>query len=222
MRRAIRIAAWLAALVLAAGCSSFRTEMGRPLEGSVTNYTNSQTRVETVMHDLGPPNEVTKLPDGFGFLYEYSRVKEFQLGVSVNVSFLRYFKFLKAWNSLEQQALLVTFDHRGVVQNAALGKWNESLGGGTAVQFIVSVMSLSDVSRLLRPADANGWGERLLQPLPTTLNVAQSLRTGEHGFEQRIAPEYAGQETLEMARPQSERAKKKIKKNYQQPPPLPQ
>ncbi len=213
-------AALLAAFLFAAGCSSFRTDMGRPLDGSVSSYTNRQTRVETVVRDLGPPNEASKLPDGFAFLYEYSRIKEFQLGFSVNVSFLRYFKFLHAWNGLEEQALLVTFDGQGVLQSASLGKWKENLGGGSAVQFIVNVMSLSDVARLLRPADANVWGERLLQPLPTALNASQSLGTGEHGLQQRPAMEYAGQETLEMARPKTEGAKKKIKRNYQQPQPF--
>jgi len=194
--------------------------MGRPLDGTVQNYTNGQTQVETVVHDMGPPNDASRLPDGFAFLYEYSRIKEFQLGFSINVSILRYFKFLHAWNSLEQQVLLVTFDNRGVMQSASIRKRTEDLGGGSAVQFIVNVMSLSDVARLLRPADANLWGERLLQPLPTALNAGQSLRTGEHGLQQRPAVDYEGQGTLEMARPKTEGAKKKIKKNYQQPQPF--
>jgi len=46
------------------------------------------------------------------------------------------------------------------------------------------------------------------------LNSAQSLRNGQHGFQQRIAPEYAGQQTLEMTKPKTEREKKKIKRNY--------
>ena len=194
--------------------------MGTPLQTHVNDYTIGQTRVETLVHEMGPPNEATRLPDGFAFLYEYSRIKEFQLGITVNVTFLRYFKFLHAWNSLEQQALLVTFDDRGVMRDAAVRKWKESLGGGSALQFIVQVMSLSDVSRLLRPADANSWSEWLLQPPPTTLNTAQSLRTGEHGLQQRIVPEYAGQETLQMAKPKTEKEKRRIKKNYQQQQPM--
>jgi hypothetical protein len=209
-------AALILALVFSNGCSSFRTEMGHPLCCTADSFTNGQTRLETVVDRMGAPNAATRLPDGFAFLYEYSRVNEFQFGFSVNVSVLRYLKFLRAWNKLEQQALLVTFDNDGVVRNASMGWWKESLGGGSAAQLIVSVQSLSDVARLLRPADANFWGERLLEQPPTGLNSAQSLRTGEHGLQLRVVPEYAGQETLEMARPQTERSKKKIKRNYQQ------
>lgn len=190
--------------------------MGHPLLGRVQNYTNGQTRLQTVLDEMGPPNAATRLPDGFAFLYEHTRINEFQLGISVNVSVLRYFKFLHAWNSLERQVMLVTFDKQGTVRNATMRQWKADLGGGSAVQFIVNVMSLSDVAQFLQPADANSWGDRLLQPLPTTLNGAQSLRTGEHGLQQRGPPEFVGQETLEMAVPKTERVKKKIKRNYQQ------
>jgi hypothetical protein len=209
-----------AALFFATGCSSFRTDMGHPLSGSVQNYTNGQTHLQTVLDNMGPPNAATKLPDGFAFLYEYTRINEFQLGISVNVSVLRYFKFLHAWNSLEREVMLVTFDKQGTVRNATMRTWKGSLGGGSAVQVIVNVMSLSDVAQFLQPADANNWGDRLLQPLPTTLNSAQSLRTGEHGLQLRGPPEFVGQETLEMSVPKTERTKKKIKRNYQQTLPL--
>ncbi len=201
------------ALVLS-GCSSFRTEMGAPVHARVGEFTQGQTRVETVMNKMGPPDSVTRLPGGFAFLYEHSVVSEFQLGISVNYSVLRYFKFIHAWNKLRQEAFVLTFDEHGVLRNASSGESREDLGGGNAVQVLVSVMSLSDVSKVLRPADEHGWGEELLQPLPVVLNSAQSLRNGQHGFQQRIAPEYAGQQTLEMTKPKTEREKKKIKRNY--------
>jgi hypothetical protein len=37
------------------------------------------------------------------------------------------------------------------------------------------------------------------------LNAEQNLRIGEHGLQQRIAPAYAGQNTLEMAKPMSKK-----------------
>lgn len=203
-----------AALVLMSGCSSFRTEMGVPVHTRVGEFAQGQTRVETVMSKMGPPDSVTKLPGGFAFLYEHSVFTEFQLGVSVNYSVLRYFKFIHAWNKLQHEAFVLTFDERGVLRNAGSGESREDLGGGSAVQVLVSVMSLSDISNVLRPADEHDWGEELLQPLPIVLNSAQSLRNGQHGFQQRIAPEYAGQHTLEMAKPKTEREKKKIKRNY--------
>jgi hypothetical protein len=205
----------MATVWLLAGCSSFKTEMGRPLPAQKQEFAEGKTRVEAVVHELGPPQQATSLPNGFAFLYEYTRMSEFQLGISVNAAFLRWFKFVKAWNRLNQESLVLTFDNEGVLRGSGLGRWDESLGGGSAVQVLFAVISLSDVADILKPADAHSWGQSLLQPLPETLNSPQSLRTGEHGFELRIAPTYAGQHTLEMTQPMTEKQKKKVKKNYQ-------
>jgi len=207
-----------ASLWLLSACSSFRTEMGRPLPASASGFVEAQTGVEAVVRKMGPPHSATRLPQGFAFLYEHSRISEFQLGVTVPFAFLRYFKFIHAWNRLDQEALLLTFDDRGVLQSAGGGRWREKLGGGSSVQILVKVMSLSDVSKFLYPADAHSWGERLLQPLPIGLNSAQSLRTGQSGLQQRVAPSYSGQHTLEMAKPKTENEKRRIKRDYQNPP----
>jgi len=210
------MAAGAISLLLVNGCSSFRTELGRPVSAEACGFVLGKSRAENVLQELGPPDSATKVPDGFAFLYEHSIVREFQLGITVNYSFLRYFKFIHAWNSLDQEAFLFTFDSYGILENAGGKKWREDLGGGTAVQCILNVMSLSDLSRFLRPADAHEWGEALLEPAPIALNSAQSLRTGEHGLRQaRMAPDYAGQHTLEMAKPKTEKERRRIKKNYQ-------
>jgi hypothetical protein len=193
--------------------------MGRPVTVKTNEFAEGFTRVDTVVHELGPPHQVSRLPDGFAFLYEYSALSEFQFGLSANLPVIRWFKFVKAWNHLDQESLILTFDDQGVLHSLGTGDWKEGLGGGSAVQILFVSISLSDVSTVLRPADAHSWGRQLLQPLPVTLNSASSLRTGEHGLQQRIAPDYAGQETLEMTKPKTEKEKKRIKKNYQMPPP---
>jgi hypothetical protein len=168
------------------------------------------------VQQLGPPDSATRLPEGFAFLYEHSVIREFQIGISVNYSIFRYVKFIHAWNSLDQEAVLFSFDNHGVLQNASSKRWKENLGGGSAVQFVLTVASLSDVSKFLRPADAHSWGSALLERPPVALNSGQSLRTGEHGLrQQRLAPDYVGQHTLEMARPKGEKERRRIKKNYQ-------
>jgi hypothetical protein len=208
----------LAAGLLLTGCSSLRTEMGQPLPMPPKAFTKGQTRADAVMRDLGPPNRVSRLPDGFAFLYEYSLMCEIQLGIRINVPVLQWFKFIKAWNHLEQENLLLTFDEHGVLRSIGAAKWDESLGGGGGVQFLFTVMTFSDIARFLRPGDAHEWGKMLLQPPPVALNSAQSLRSGEHGLQQRIAPDYVGQHTLEMIKPQTEREKRKTKKDYQSQP----
>jgi hypothetical protein len=205
----------LVSLLLLTGCSYFRTEMGQPLSANSSSFTEGQTRVDAVVRQLGPPNRTTRLPDGVAFLYEYSRMSEFQLGIGLNLPVIRWFKFLKAWNNIEQQNLLLTFDNQGMLRSAGSGNWQEGLGGGTGVQFLFMVMSFSDVSKFLHPADAHDWGEMLLQRPPIALNSGQSMRSGQHGLQQRIAPEYAGQHTLEMTEPKTEKEKRKIKKDYQ-------
>jgi hypothetical protein len=204
-------------ILLVCGCSSFRTDMGQPLRESACAFTNGQSRVGTVIAELGPPNRASSLTDGFVFLYEYSRVKEFQLGVSVNYSFLRYFKFVHAWNNLQQEATMLVFDNDGVLRAGGTKKWKEKLGGGNAVQFLVVVMSLSDVAHLLLPADAHDWGQELLGAPPVVLNSGQSLSYGQHGLEQRISPDFVGQNTLEMEKGKTDQRKKQIKRDYQAP-----
>ena len=209
--------AMLVALLLLPGCSSFRTEMGRTFPAKQNEFSEGQTRVETVVKELGPPNQVSGLPDGFAFMYEHSVMGEFQFGFSVDFLFLRYIKFVKAWNRLNQECLLLTFDNQGILRSIGTGQWEESLGGGSAAQILFVVISLSDVSDFLSPADAHDWGQRLLLAPEITLNSSQSLRIGEHGLQQRIAPDYSGQHTLEMTQPKTEKEKKRIKKNYQMP-----
>jgi hypothetical protein len=189
--------------------------MGRPLPTGTNGFAAGLTRVDTVVHELGPPNQASRLPDGFAFLYEYSRMSEFQLGFSLNLPVIRWLKFIKAWNYLDQQSLLLTFDQQGILRSVGSTSSEEGLGGGSAVQFLFMAMTLSDVSDFLRPANAHQWGEMLLQPPPITLNSAQSLRTGQYGMEQRTAPDYAGQHTLEMTVPKTEKEKRRIKKDYQ-------
>jgi hypothetical protein len=193
--------------------------MGRPLTAKTNEFAEGLTRIDTVLGELGPPHQVSRLPEGFAFLYEYSAISEFQFGFSANLPVVRWFKFVKAWNHLDQESLLLTFDDRGVLRSAGSAGWKESLGGGSAVQILFVSISLSDVSEILRPADAHFWGKQLVQPLPVALNSASSPRTGEHGLQQRIAPDYAGQQTLEMTKPKTEKEKKRAKKNYQMPPP---
>ena len=83
-----------------------------------------------------------------------------------------------------EESLLLTFDNQGVLRSAGSAKWQEGLGGGGAAQILFAVISLSDISEILRPADAHDWGMFLLQQPSVTLNSGQSLLTGEHGLQQ--------------------------------------
>jgi hypothetical protein len=186
---------------LLTGCSSFRTEWGRPLRADAQHFAEGRTRVETVIQALGPPARVSALPGGFVFLYEHSRVSEFQIGVSVDAPVLRWIKFVHASNGLDRDIHLMVFDEHGVLRSMDPEAWREKLGGGNAAQLLFAVMSLTDDSALRQRLPPHDWGRTDLQSLPVLLNMQQSLRSGQHGLQQRLAPTYAGQHTLEMAKP---------------------
>lgn len=188
-------------LLVVAGCSSFKTEVGEPLPTASHPLVEGETRVETVVHELGPPHAVSRLPGGFVFLYEYSRVDEFQWGISLEFLRLPYFKVVKGSSRLSESADLLVFDQHGILVAQGERAWRERLGGGGALQLIVSVLSLTDSTAFRRLPDPLLWGRGWLQRLPVVLNLVQDLRTGKRGLQQRIAPVFVGQATLEMSRP---------------------
>ena len=198
----------LGGALLLTGCSSIRTEVGRPLPENPAPLVEGTTRVETVVHELGPPHAVSALPDGFVFLYEYSRVSEFQFGLSLKFIRLPYFKVIKADSKLSETAWLLTFDEQGVLRAQGSAAWREKLSGGSALQLIVSVLSLTDTTAFRREPDPLTWGRGCLQRPAVTLNSAQDLRLGGNGLQQRISPVFAGQATLEMTRPKAIKIKR--------------
>jgi len=203
-----RCLAALTAAVLASGCSSFRTEWGAPVRPESGLLKEGTTRMETVARELGPPAQVTALPDGCAFLYEYSAIDEFQVGLSADFPVLRWLKLVHAFNHLDQDTLLLTFDDLGVLRSQGDKAWRETLGGGNAAQFLFVSLSLTDPELRRQRADQHRWGRYLLQPVPVLLNENQNLRTGENGLQQqRIAPKFAGQQTLEMAKPMTKKTK---------------
>jgi hypothetical protein len=183
------------------GCSSFHTEVGHALPESHAPFVDGATRVETVIEECGPPHAVSALPDGFVFLYEYSLVKEFQWGISLKLLRMPYFKVIKANSKLSESAMILTFDRQGALRAQGEAAWREKLGGGGALQLIISALSLTDTTAFRRLPDPLLWGRSNLQRPSVTLNSAQDLRSGVNGVQQRIAPVFAGQATLEMTRP---------------------
>jgi len=192
----------VAVMIGTAGCSSFRTEMGRPLAPHTKDvFVTGQTQVGAVLERLGPPSQVSALPGGYVFLYEHTIVSEFQFGISVDFSFLKWLKFVHASNHLNEDALLIVFDDTGVLRSIDGKTWREQLSGGNAAQFVFTVISLTDDTVFRQVTPQHEWGTSWLQPLPVALNNGQTLRSGENGVQLRVAPYYAGQQTLEMVSP---------------------
>lgn len=198
----------LGSVALLTSCSSFRTEVGHPLAQTSTSMIEGETKARTVIHELGPPHAVSSLPEGFAFLYEYSRVNEFQWGINLDVLHLPYFKIIKADSQLSEAAQVFAFDRQGVLRAQGSAAWREKLGSGGALQLIISALSLTDTTAFRRLPDPLLWGRGQLQRPPVTLNSAQNLRSGTQGLQQRIAPVFVGQATLEMSRPKLLKSKR--------------
>lgn len=204
----IRAILLLGSLPILASCSSFRTEVGLPLTQPSTAIVEGETQAHTVIHELGPPHALSPLPDGFVFLYEHSKVSEFQFGISLDFLHLPFFKVIKADSDLSETVQVFTFDRQGVLRARGSAGWREKLGGGGALQLIISALSLTDTTAFRRLPDPLLWGRGQLQRPPVTLNAAQDLRSGAHGLQQRLAPVFVGQATLEMSRPKPLKSKR--------------
>lgn len=197
-----------AAAVGLSGCSSFRTEWGRPIGAEHPSFAEGSTPVAAVLQELGPPSKVSALPGGYVFLYEHSVLTEFQFGFSIDFSLLRLIKFVRAWDWIERENLLLTFDDAGVLCGMDGDHWRERLSGGGAAQLVFGAVSLADPALRRQRAGQHRWGRSCLDPPRVTLNAGQSLQSGEHGLQLNLAPKYAGQQSLEMEKPVKPRKKK--------------
>lgn len=209
-REAPGLPAVLLAMVAAGlcGCASFRTEWGKPIDAEHPSFSEGSTPVATVLHELGPPAKVSALPGSFVFLYEHSVLTEFQFGFSADCSLLRFVKFVRAWDWIERENLLLTFNDAGVLCGVDGDHWRERLSGGGAAQIVFAAVSLTDPALRRQRAGQHRWGRSCLDPPRVTLNAGQSLQSGEYGLQLNLAPKYAGQQSLEMEKPVKPRKKK--------------
>lgn len=198
-----------AATPLLIGCSHLTSKVGRPLPPKPANLVVGISTVSNVLDTIGPPSRISAAAGGFAMLYEYNGVDEKQLGISLSLPVLRWFKFVGAKSWLEHQSWLLTFDTNGVVLSWGEEQWRKVLGKGGGAQVLVTVSSLVDSSQVRRPAPQHDWGRSCLVALPKGLNSAQSLDNGSFGLEQTLAPTTVGQRALEMTPPTRRFPKKK-------------
>jgi len=195
------------ATALLAGCTVLHEEIGRPIPWEPSSFEEGETHYRAVMKELGAPLRVSRCGDGVAFLYEHLFVKEGQVGISydgeelgLNIRWLQWLKFTYGKAAADRQALVMTFDVDGILQAERFLDWDQKLGTGFSVEFLVDVGSVVDTSAVRKGVNPNRWGAMVLRPLPQTLNADQSIDDGRFGLEQRGTPRLAGQRTLEMRR----------------------
>lgn len=189
------------AVLLLAGCTFINEDISTPLNFSEIDLREGHSHYRDALEQLGPPTTVSSYENGVLFLYEYTKTKEIQLGLSVNkdeLPWLSWFKLSLGRGYADRQAILMIFDDQGILRILSFDSWERNLGGGSAIQIFFSVHKVVDTSMYYVSTGPNQWGMTLLRPLPETLNARQSLDTGANGLELTNTPVYAGQHTLEM------------------------
>lgn len=201
----LRLSCCLLFLVLGSGCAVIHKEISKEHadEEFVRMAALKRVHVDEVLEELGPPGAISALPDGYVFLYQQFQVEEKQVGISTRViPVLSLFKLAVAKADLDEETLMMRFDHEGWMQAAGLRMEEDELGRGRAVQPVFSIVPLVDTSSIESPhRSSNSWGMDLLRDPPVTLNSNQSLDSGEAGLELRGTPDKVGQRALEMQKP---------------------
>ena len=199
--RSLRLAALGFVLAIGtSGCADLHFTRGPFLSFEPSALTPGESRTRDVLSALGPPDKLSRIGDGFAFLYERFDARERQLSISVpRVDGL---KLVLGRGTARRQTLLLEFDAEGTLLARRIEDRSGRIGSGGALQFVVVVAPLVDVSPLTDRAPQHRWGAGLLRPLLHGLNRGQDLDSGTGGLEQLATPKRAGQRTLEAHPPE--------------------
>lgn len=188
----------MVSLIALSGCASITNRIDRSLNALVAELTKEKTHYYKILDELGPPSQISSLSNGFAFQYEALYIDEQQFGFAVDIKFFRWFKLAYGGAKVNREVNTFVFDENGYLKAYGHADLHEDVGKGVSYQFIVKVAQVVDTTYLEKPPAQHDWGFALLQPLPVTLNRAQSLDFGEHGMEQRGTPTAVGQRALEL------------------------
>ncbi len=165
----------------------------------VRPYENGITHRDEVLEELGPPLKMTVLPEGYAFMYEGLDTQELQLGFSLPIPVINWFKFVVAQADYNHHVMVFWFDHEHRLRATAGNDTHFDLGDSFAVQPVITVQALFDTSAVEEEiVDFAEWPAFCLLPLPQTLNRHNSVNGGVAGIEQRGTGPSVGQRTLEM------------------------
>jgi len=194
-----RVLSVLVLACLVSGCTSARKRMSPGLGVPTETYRPGVTHRDEVLADMGPPHKMTVLPEGYAFMYESVDTLELQLGFSIPVPVLRWFKIISANADYSHRVLFYQFDAQDRLVASDDEDTRFDLGDTLAVQPVVSVKLAFDTSSVENEVvDIQQWPAFCLQPLPQTLNRANAVNTGVAGIERRGTAPYAGQRSTEM------------------------
>lgn len=194
----IKPALALCLALLLPGCTQWHYELGTPLASSDTEWAEG-TPVHDLLLRLGPPQRISSTPQGYVMAWEYWRVRENSLGISLGAVGADVLSIDLGEALVSGQYLVATFDRDHRLAAAGYSAWSGSRGRGRAIQPpTFGAADLTNVDDLVEPLPTHHWGAALLDPLPESLNQANAPGRGDTGLEQRGTPTGTGQRALEM------------------------
>lgn len=177
-------------------CSQWRYDLGSPLP--TVELPRENTSLRDALALLGPPLRMTATDTGFVLAWEHWHISENSLGVSLGALGADFMSADWGDTRIKGEFLLLTFNDDYRLTGATRSHWDNSGGGGQAVQPFFSFVSVVDTDDLRDPLPQHVWGGAHLQRLPGTLNWDSSPDTGQSGLEQRGTPKAIGQQSLQM------------------------
>ncbi len=188
----------LALLALLGACSQFHYDLGEPLSESQVPDRTQRVGLGEVLDQLGPPLRISATSSGFVLAWEHWEIHETNIGFSLGVAGVDALSIDLGSSTTRGEFLLLGFDHQHQLTDSAFTSWENSAGGGKAIQPFASLVSVVDVDDLLDKMPQHVWGAASLRELPLTLNAGSEPDMGQNGIEQRGTPKAVGQRSLEM------------------------
>lgn len=189
----------IALTVLTSGCTLNRKYINRELAFPEEPFEVGVAHRDDVLAQLGPPLKLTRLPHGYAFMYEGLDTLELQIGFSLPVPVISWFKFVFAQADYDHLVLVYLFDNEHQLTAVAAKDTPFDLGSSTAVQPVITVQSMFDTSAVEEEIiDFTEWPAYCLLPLPQTLNRHNAVNIGTTGFEQRGTSPRCGQRSTEF------------------------
>jgi hypothetical protein len=188
----------LAMVTALGGCTTVNKEIDVPPPGRVSVLKTDGMHCYDVLDKLGPPAQITALPEGSAWFYHALVIKERQIGITLPGDIGGLIKLAMAGADVTEQIQVFVFDTSGHLRSHGDLDATDDVGSGLAFQFFATVGQVVDTRYLEETPVQQDWGRGLLKPLPQTLNAGQSLGSGDRGAELRGTPKKVGQRTLEM------------------------
>lgn len=142
-----------------------------------------------VLATLGPPARLTRLAEGYAFLYEGGDLDARSVGASIY-----QFRSAYAWSKRSFQIAAFVFDPEGTLIGAAIERSDAGTGRGFSIG--TRSATAADQFVFLLPASQHFWGRRMLRRAPQLLTEQTNLSSGEAGVERRGTTTKVGQNTL--------------------------